>query len=125
MLADIVMTWLIKVIKNEYPDAIISFTGHSLGGGLASIMAVFFNKNATVFDLAPFKNSVINSYCVDIYYQYAKQLLEEGVISGIPPAFTKYYDDLEEVKQEVYRYAEDSVQRGILKKINETQYISR
>lgn len=32
----------------------VSFTGHSLGGGLASLMAVFFDKPAVVFDEAPF-----------------------------------------------------------------------
>ncbi|MCG3188472.1 MAG: hypothetical protein LKCHEGNO_00463 [Burkholderiaceae bacterium] len=33
--------------KAQHPDATISFTGHSLGGGLASVMAVDFNKEAT------------------------------------------------------------------------------
>lgn len=37
--------------------ATISFTGHSLGGGLASLMAVFFGQTATTFDQAPFRNS--------------------------------------------------------------------
>jgi Ca2+-binding RTX toxin-like protein len=41
-------------IKNTNPGATISFTGHSLGGGLASLMAVFFNKRAVTFDQAPF-----------------------------------------------------------------------
>ena len=31
---------------SKYPDAELSFTGHSLGGGLASLMAVFFDKKA-------------------------------------------------------------------------------
>jgi hypothetical protein len=35
----------------------ISFTGHSLGGGLASLMSVFFGGNATTFDQAPFAAS--------------------------------------------------------------------
>ncbi|MFO1327842.1 MAG: hypothetical protein U1F56_10835 [Rubrivivax sp.] len=35
----------------------ISFTGHSLGGGLASLMAVYFDRPATVFDEAPFSKS--------------------------------------------------------------------
>jgi VCBS repeat-containing protein len=38
----------------------ISFTGHSLGGGLASIMSVWFDRKATVFDVAPFKAGAIN-----------------------------------------------------------------
>ena len=41
-------------IKAQYGDNIV-FTGHSLGGGLASLMAVFFNRPATTFDEAPFK----------------------------------------------------------------------
>jgi Ca2+-binding RTX toxin-like protein len=36
------------------PGKTISFTGHSLGGGLASLMAVFFDLKAVVFDAAPF-----------------------------------------------------------------------
>ena len=39
-------------------SATISFTGHSLGGGLASLMAVFFNQPATTFDQAPFALSL-------------------------------------------------------------------
>ncbi|MBB3834589.1 Ca2+-binding RTX toxin-like protein [Xanthomonas arboricola] len=38
-----------------------SFTGHSLGGGLASLMAVYFDKKATVFDQAPFEKSAATS----------------------------------------------------------------
>ena len=41
-------------IKAQYGDNIV-FTGHSLGGGLASLMAVFFNRPATTFDEAPFR----------------------------------------------------------------------
>lgn len=33
-------------VKAAHPDANITFTGHSLGGGLASLMAVFFDKQA-------------------------------------------------------------------------------
>ncbi len=35
----------------------MSFTGHSLGGGLASLMAVFFGESAYTFDQAPFLQS--------------------------------------------------------------------
>ncbi|MGO9446883.1 MAG: lipase family protein, partial [Thiobacillaceae bacterium] len=44
-------------VKTANPGATISFTGHSLGGGLASLMAVFFNLPAVTFDQAPFANS--------------------------------------------------------------------
>ena len=46
-----------EVLKTYGADAQgsnISFTGHSLGGGLASIMGVWFNHPAIVFDPAPF-----------------------------------------------------------------------
>ncbi|MDB5801577.1 MAG: putative outer rane adhesin like protein [Rhodocyclales bacterium] len=42
------------------PGANITFTGHSLGAGLASLMAVFFNRSATVFDVAPFELTALN-----------------------------------------------------------------
>ena len=35
------------------PGATITFTGHSLGGGLASVMAVLFDRPAMIFDPAP------------------------------------------------------------------------
>lgn len=41
-------------IKAANPGAHISFTGHSLGGGLASLMAVLFGESGTTFDQAPF-----------------------------------------------------------------------
>ena len=43
------------------PTASISFTGHSLGGGLASLMAVYFGKPATTFDAAPFQASAVSA----------------------------------------------------------------
>ena len=41
-------------IKAANPGATITLTGHSLGGGLASLMAVFFGVQAQTFDQAPF-----------------------------------------------------------------------
>ena len=42
-------------VIDKYGAANVSFTGHSLGGGLASVMAVWFARPATVFDAAPFE----------------------------------------------------------------------
>jgi hypothetical protein len=39
-----------EAVKATYPGANITFTGHSLGGGLASLMAAYFDKPATTFD---------------------------------------------------------------------------
>ncbi|PZQ34320.1 MAG: HlyJ hemolysin-like protein [Stenotrophomonas acidaminiphila] len=42
-------------VMSQNPGATFTFTGHSLGGGLASVMAVMFDVAATVFDPAPFE----------------------------------------------------------------------
>ncbi|MGH8858023.1 MAG: hypothetical protein ACREXG_08340, partial [Polaromonas sp.] len=42
----------------------VKFTGHSLGGGLASIMGVWFDRPATVFDPAPFEATARNPLAV-------------------------------------------------------------
>lgn len=44
-------------VKEANADATITFTGHSLGGGLAALMGVLFNRPAVTFDQAPFANS--------------------------------------------------------------------
>jgi hypothetical protein len=49
-------------VKAAHPTANITFTGHSLGGGLASMMAVFFDKQATVFDEAPFQLAAMSPF---------------------------------------------------------------
>ena len=68
-------------VRKDNPDASITFTGHSLGGGLASLMAVMFNQSATTFDQAPFRNSALISTTVDpnggnpVTYSAAQDLL--------------------------------------------------
>ena len=47
------------------PHPTLSFTGHSLGGGLASLMAVYFGREASTFDPAPFALSATSSSVVD------------------------------------------------------------
>ena len=44
-------------VKASNPGATISFTGHSLGGGLAALMGVMFDEQAVTFNQAPFANS--------------------------------------------------------------------
>lgn len=44
-------------VRKQNPDATIKLTGHSMGGGLASLVSVFFNEQAVTFDEAPFGNS--------------------------------------------------------------------
>jgi Ca2+-binding RTX toxin-like protein len=56
-------------IKAANPNASISFTGHSLGGGLASLMSVFFGEAAFTFDQAPFAAAVIQAGRLESYLQ--------------------------------------------------------
>ena len=68
----------------DNPGAEISFTGHSLGGGLASLMAVFFDKKAVIFDPAPFQATAFNPH-------YIRSLQDELKSLGIDnPDFQKY-----------------------------------
>jgi len=49
-------------VKASVPEGTkITFTGHSLGGGLASLMAVFFGESGYTFDQAPFLRSALTT----------------------------------------------------------------
>lgn len=50
----------------------VTFTGHSLGGGLASVMAVWFNRGAVVFDPAPFESTALDTNAI----QSAREFIE-------------------------------------------------
>jgi len=63
----------------------ITFTGHSLGGGLASLMSVFFNRHADTFDSAPFKKAADSLIVVR---GLKNELLAAGY--SLPPAFANY-----------------------------------
>ncbi|SDH97770.1 Protein of unknown function [Propionivibrio dicarboxylicus] len=76
------------VVKEANPGATISFTGHSLGGGLAALMGVMFDRAAVTFDQAPFANAASTSvrdgviaylndkgYCAERLNELAPELL--------------------------------------------------
>ena len=60
------MQMYLEVVRDN-PGANITFTGHSLGGGLAAMMAVFFDRPAVVFDAAPFELGARAISSLDIY----------------------------------------------------------
>ena len=61
-------------IKQTYGADNITFTGHSLGGGLAALMGVFFNKPAVTFDPAPFRLTATQSTALTLRnYLYIPQ----------------------------------------------------
>ncbi|MBH0181393.1 MAG: hypothetical protein HP490_06890 [Nitrospira sp.] len=67
-------------VKAENPKATsIAFTGHSLGGGLAALMGVFFGQQAVTFDQAPFARSAkLNVLTPDIAANLKADLLASG-----------------------------------------------
>lgn len=65
---------LYATAENPNPD--ITFTGQSLGGGLASLMAVFFNVKAVTFDQAPFRASADDIPTVEFPKTVAQTLFE-------------------------------------------------
>lgn len=61
-------------IIGQNPGADVIFTGHSLGGGLASLMSVWFDKSATTFDEAPFAATADNPLAPGLVWTYLKIL---------------------------------------------------
>ena len=68
-------------VKAANPDAVISFTGHSLGGGLASLLGAFFGEKAVTFDQAPFA-SAANVTNAQIIKDYLATLSGGGFVTG-------------------------------------------
>jgi len=78
----------------------ITFTGHSLGGGIAAILGVLFNVQATTFDQAPFSNSCCESVRNDlITYLTTPQggnpdaLYSLGYLSFLAPELFSFSDE--------------------------------
>lgn len=46
-------------VKANNPNATITLTGHSLGGGIAALIGVFFGERAFTFDQAPFARTAL------------------------------------------------------------------
>jgi Lipase (class 3) len=68
-------------VKATNPNVAITLTGHSLGGGLASLVGVFFGVPATTFDQAPFANSALAS---GVAANLKAHLLAETFVADAP-----------------------------------------
>ena len=81
-------------VMEKHPNTPISFTGHSLGGGLASAMSVLFDKPAYTFDPAPFQATLIE---YDFLVK-AGRILKEEQITILSKPLAEYLAIAEEVK---------------------------
>lgn len=86
-------------VKAANRGAEITFTGHSLGGGLAALMGVFFNEKAVTFDQAPFFASAterirdgIKNYLLSLKDQYGQSLYTLENIQAIAPELLSFED---------------------------------
>ncbi|MDH4188491.1 MAG: DUF2974 domain-containing protein, partial [Nitrospira sp.] len=78
-------------VRAANPNATITFTGHSLGGGLAALMGVFFGKQALTFDQAPFANSAEASLILpDLATNLKTYLLGKGYSEGTLQGLTDF-----------------------------------
>ncbi len=69
--------YYLQIRASLKPGATITLTGHSLGGGLASLVAVFFGETAKTFDQAPFLAAVAQALGADALRQrYLDKLVE-------------------------------------------------
>jgi Ca2+-binding RTX toxin-like protein len=92
-------------------NADISFTGHSLGGGLAGLMAVWFDRPATVFDPAPFEASA-ETFSTAVVLTRAR--LNNA---GYPDAAFQYYDRATHFAARESRVASYAISGEILESI--------
>lgn len=67
-------------IKKNNPNATITLTGHSLGGGLAALMAVFFDEKAVTFDQAPFRATAYRDVPLEYFPESTAQILYNWLI---------------------------------------------
>ena len=65
------------------PGTVITLTGHSLGGGLAALVGVFFGVSATVFDEAPFAQTAL----------FQAQNLKAYLVGKLDPQGSQLYGD--------------------------------
>ncbi len=77
-------------VKAANPGATISFTGHSLGGGLAALMGVMFDEQAVTFDQAPFANSASTAIRDDLVGYLHGQGYSDGQLQALAPELFSY-----------------------------------
>jgi Ca2+-binding RTX toxin-like protein len=77
-------------VKAANPNANMTLTGHSLGGGLASLIAVFFNETAVTFDQGPFRNSANFAIATELRIDLANKFP-----ASTYPQISQWFDPLD------------------------------
>ena len=80
-------------VKEANPNATISFTGHSLGGGLAALLGVFFDEKAVTFDQAPFGSSVSTGMRDDLISYLNGHGYDNSALSQIAPELLAFSNE--------------------------------
>ena len=75
-----------KMVKDKYPEAAITVTGHSLGGGLAEVVSQMFRFSGATFDPVGTANVAASNAFQKIAQKYG--IASTG--NGVPPDFTNY-----------------------------------
>jgi len=77
-------------VKSANPTASISFTGHSLGGGLAALMGVFFDEQAITFDQAPFAAAANDTVRAELEFWLNGYGYSDAQLTSLVPEFMSY-----------------------------------
>lgn len=86
---------------NPYsPDTQITLTGHSLGGGLAGLVASTYNQDATLFDSMAFKSASENlAWAVNYYTNYGEQAYKNFLIDKASEGSVRGYPSVQALKE--------------------------
>jgi hypothetical protein len=82
--------YYLQVKAANPPGTVISFTGHSLGGGLAALMGVFFDEKAVTFDQAPFANSASSGIRSSLESYLNDHGYSDSLLVSLAPEFLSY-----------------------------------
>jgi Ca2+-binding RTX toxin-like protein len=77
-------------VKAVNSAATISFTGHSLGGGLAALMGVLFDETAVTFDQAPFTAAATTTIRDDLIAYLIGHGYSESQLATLAPELLSY-----------------------------------
>ena len=82
--------YYLEVKAANPPGTVISFTGHSLGGGLAALMGILFDEKAVTFDQAPFASAAKTAIRDDLISYLTGHGYTAATLSALAPELFSY-----------------------------------